>query len=203
MFILHKSNNCTQRGLLNLDEQANYAALFFTPIAFSAVTKLRAKIWSFPLGTGFIYSNLCPRAELEDAGSQAALQLPRGDTHEGYLCRLPFLSRRAHLPATTPAPAPAPADRGVTMGCWPTHEPKTALLLTAGSSCGAPFPLFSCWLPHPGGSGVCGQGGQQSLPCPSCPARPRLCRAPSHHCRSSAGTNRFQTLCLQWGAGTF
>lgn len=25
--------------------------------------------------------------------------------HEGYLCPLPFLSRRAHLPATTPAPA--------------------------------------------------------------------------------------------------
>lgn len=80
MFILHKGNNCTQRSLLNLNEQANYAALFFLPTAFSAVTKLHTKTRAFPQGAGFICSNLCAllRWNLEDVGLQVALPFPQG-----------------------------------------------------------------------------------------------------------------------------
>lgn len=80
MFILHKGNNCTQRSLLNLNEQANYAALFFLPTAFFAVTKLHTKTRAFPQGAGFICSNLCAllRWNLEDVGLQVALPFPQG-----------------------------------------------------------------------------------------------------------------------------
>lgn len=212
MFILHKSNNCTQRCLLNLDEQANYAALFFTPIAFSAVTKFRAKIWSFPWGTGFIYSNLCTRAELEDVGSQAALQFPRGDTHEGYLCLCPFspgvlTCQPQHQPlpdrqgglnsllTDTRAQNSTVADSGVIL--WSSFSPVHLLpapsrrqwAAWAGRAAEPPLPVLPC---------SC--AAHLALPALGSAVLQVTSSAPLAATARAALEQTFQALCLQGGA---
>lgn len=158
MFILHKGNNCTQRSLLNLDEQANYEALLFLPIAFSAVTKLHTKTWAFPQGTGFIYSNLCIlfRAKLEDGGLQVALQFPRGRAWGIFVSFA--LSLQVCLPAnhsTSPRPSQHLAAREDTTACQLTMA-QNSTAAGSGVILWRQFQLLTApW---------------QSLPCLYCPA---------------------------------
>lgn len=220
MCILHKGNNCTQRGLLNLDGQANYAALFFLPITFSAVTKLHTKIWTFPQGAGFIYSNLCTPSQGKTGGCRLASCAPVSlRRHAWGVSVSSALSLQACSPAshnTSPCPAAEVAAREVTTGCQLTRAPHCAVLPAAGSFSIAHFSWLSCWLPHlhsrAGWTALTRQAAEPPLAvptrCPQCPLCPPAllhCKSPPHtsagySCQSSTERNLFQTLCLQQGA---
>lgn len=132
MFILHKGNNCTQRSLLNLDKQANYVALLFLPIAFSAATKLHTKTWAFPQGMGFIYSNLCTiEARLKEAGLQVALQFPQG--HAWGIFVTFALSLQVCSPANH-STSPQPAQH-LTTGCQLTTAKTDPVETISAADC--------------------------------------------------------------------
>lgn len=132
MFILHKGSCCIQRALLNLDEQANHAALCFLPIAFFTITKLHTYIWALPQGIGSIYSKLwdLSRARMEAEGFRMHLS---SSVHEG------------HASAALPLQV-HPSTSHITP--WPTHSWLTRVWWPAqiqiSLCCFAELVFFAC-----------------------------------------------------------